>query len=110
MPADYVLEFDHTDKIAEEIQTKMELAIAKAAFDCQRIAQKLVPVDTGFLRSSIQAAHVGNAAWDVVVGAEYGGFVEFGTHRSSGRPYLTPAFNMAAARLTKALKQLGVKV
>lgn len=53
-------------------------------------AQARAPVDTGRLRNSIQARATDTGA-EVVVGAEYGAFVELGTTDQRPQPYLTPA-------------------
>jgi HK97 gp10 family phage protein len=53
-------------------------------------AERLVPVRTGYLQSSIYAK---SHDWQVEVGAEaaYAAAVEFGTHNARARPYLNPA-------------------
>jgi HK97 gp10 family phage protein len=53
-------------------------------------AERLVPVRTGYLQSSIYAK---SQDWQVEVGAEatYAVAVEFGTYNSRAQPYLNPA-------------------
>lgn len=77
---------------------------------CQAVALGLeagmktrAPVDTGVLRSSIQAVRVGPGHWRVVVGAEYGVFVEYGTRWNRAQPYWNPALREAEAMLSNAL-------
>lgn len=48
------------------------------------------PVDTGFLRNSVQSTVTGTTGV-VTVGAEYGAYVEYGTRRMSAQPYFHPA-------------------
>lgn len=52
-------------------------------------AERLVPVRTGYLQSSIYAK---SREWQVEVGAEaaYAAAVEFGTHNTRAQPYLNP--------------------
>lgn len=62
-----------------------------AAFACEALAKSIAPIDTGFLRSSIQAQAENKTSWIVAVGAEYGINVEMGTTRQAAQPYMTPA-------------------
>jgi hypothetical protein len=82
------------------------------AFTVQGVARSVAPVDFGFLKNSIQAVAFGQAMpspqtgargqqWGqlpkppapfealVLVGADYGFFVEFGTRYAPGQLYLT---------------------
>jgi HK97 gp10 family phage protein len=82
-----------------------DMLVGKAAHDCEAMAKANAPVDTGFLRNSIQAVKISNGIWQVNVGAAYGFFVEFGTRRSGAQPFLYPAFLKAAAALNQALRR-----
>ena len=55
-------------------------------------ARARAPVATGYLRSSIQSVSVeaGKEA-QIIVGAEYGRFVEYGTYKMAAQPFLNPA-------------------
>lgn len=55
-------------------------------------ARSRAPVDTGYLRSSISSVSVeaGKTA-EVIVGANYGAYVEYGTYKMAAQPYLGPA-------------------
>ena len=75
-----------------------EAAVQDAAAEARRI----VPVDTGYLRSSIfHAAERRRHGWSVTLGAEahYAGFVEWGTSRMAAQPYLRPAYEQMIERL-----------
>lgn len=65
-------------------------------------ARRLAPVDTGFLRSTIDWAIVGEGIQGMVlhvfVGAPYGIFQEFGTRKMRAHPFLRPAINQAGSR------------
>jgi HK97 gp10 family phage protein len=63
-----------------------ELAADAIATD----ARRNVPVDTGFLKSTIQKVGSG-ASWIVTATANYAGYVEFGTRKMAAQPYLRPA-------------------
>lgn len=61
------------------------------------VARELVPVRTGYLRSTI-AAEIGEASiGEVTVEAyaEYAQYVEFGTYRQMAQPYFVPAIEAA---------------
>jgi HK97 gp10 family phage protein len=74
------------DAMKSQVQTKL----ASWAETVQREAERLVPVKTGYLRSTIYAKA---QEWQMEIGAEatYAATVEFGTHTSKAKPYLTPA-------------------
>ena len=61
------------------------------------VARELVPVRTGYLKSTI-AAEVGEASIGEVTAeasAEYAQYVEFGTYRQMAQPYFIPAIEAA---------------
>jgi len=60
------------------------------ASDVKALAKQLVPVRTGYLRSTIYAKI---QEWVAEIGAEapYALFVEFGTRHMQAQPYLYPA-------------------
>lgn len=61
------------------------------------VARKLVPVRTGYLKSTI-TAEIGEASIGEVTveaSAEYAQYVEFGTYRQMAQPYFIPAIEAA---------------
>lgn len=89
-----------------------------AAFLCQRVAQQLVPVDTGFLRSSITVGgiygdtlHPGALAAQVGPEAAYGGYVESGTPRNPvPQPYMVPAAEQASEWMVERMsRDVGIR-
>lgn len=66
------------------------IAPVAAAEDIADIARRLVPVDTGYLKSSIYALHLARHS-QVKAGAKYAGYVEFGTYKMAAQPFLRPA-------------------
>lgn len=68
-------------------------------------AKRIVPVDTGYLRSTIKAGIEGKAYDDMFcwaeATAEYAQYVEYGTWKMRAQPYFHPALN-------KALKQFHI--
>ena len=68
-------------------------------------AKRIVPVDTGYLRSTIKADIEGKTYDDMFcwaeATAEYAQYVEYGTWKMRAQPYFQPALN-------KALKQFHI--
>lgn len=85
------------------LETQVEAIVAKAALDIQANAQDRAPVDTGTLKNSIQAVRDGTASWRVVVGVDYGIYVEYGTVHMAAQPYLTPAVAVVRPQFLAAL-------
>lgn len=87
--------------------------VRKAALDIEAHAKGAAPVDTGHLKSSIQAQMTGELTAEVAVGAEYGAYVELGTVRAAPRPYLGPAVEAVsdgfAAAVAAAVRQAAEK-
>jgi HK97 gp10 family phage protein len=97
----------------EEFQTAMERLdsgmqrwvhrqLASWAADVKALAKQLVPVRTGYLRSTIYARV---SEWVAVVGADapYALYVEFGTHYMQAQPYLYPAIEQHLPRLEEII-------
>lgn len=62
--------------------------------------------DTGYLVNSIRTRYdVVALTGTVVVGAEYGRFLEFGTQNMEPRPFLRPALDTVYARINEIAKQ-----
>lgn len=57
-------------------------------------AQSLVPVDTGFLMSSIDA-YADDYGIECYAKADYAEYVEYGTYKMDAQPYFEPALNYA---------------
>lgn len=68
------------------------IAPVAACEEIAEIARQLVPVDTGFLQSSIIAKHLSKYS-QVEARAKYAGYVEFGTHKMKAQPFLRPAID-----------------
>lgn len=77
-------------KVIAEMERRAKAASLATAEAIATKARANAPVDTGRLRSSIQARATETGA-EVVVGVEYGQFVELGTKDQRPQPYLTPA-------------------
>jgi HK97 gp10 family phage protein len=102
---------------ARTVQREASEVVRTAAFLCQRIAVQLVPVDTGFLRSSITVGRAdggslqpGDLAAQVGPEAAYGAYVEFPTANTGAQPYMTPAAEQVSPWFAEHMRtQVGVR-
>ena len=102
------LAFD-LSKAGAEAEIKARAAVAKTALDGVKEAKYEAPVDTGFLRSSISAEINGlEAEWGPT--ASYGIYVEHGTSRMAGQPYLGPSYDAVTPNFVKAMEQIGGEI
>ena len=86
-------------------------ALRKTTLDVQGTARVNAPVDTGFLRESIEVAFMGDGRGSsmtsiVGVGANYGLFVELGTSKMGAQPYLFPAVDRHEPAFFAAMAQI----
>ena len=72
------------------MQNRIQQRLVEWAGDVKADAERLVPVRTGYLQSTIFSK---SQQWQIEVGAEaaYAAAVEFGTRNMRAQPYLTPA-------------------
>jgi hypothetical protein len=124
---------------ADTMPGRTRAVVKKVAFDMQATAQRLVPVDTGLLKSSISVDY-SELGFDLGPTAEYGGYVELGVDHPfeirahpggflafeeggeevfarkvihppmPPQPYLGPAFDLGLPDMERALGSLGVDV
>lgn len=108
MTAGVIWRVVHNDfpKIIAGMETKADTIVAKAALDIQAQAQVRAPVDTGTLKNAIQATRLGAAHWRVVVGVDYGLYVEYGTVHTAAQPYFQPAINQVRPAFLAAMKRV----
>ena len=73
-------------------------------------ARAIVPVDTGYLRSTIAREKVDDRKYIVKAEAEYASYVEFGTSRMAAQPYLRPALERTGWKeiFRRALARIGL--
>lgn len=86
------------DKI-EALMTGMEVI--------KNEARVLVPVDTGFLRDSIDLTEAGDNSVELVAEADYAEDVEFGTTKMQAQPYFRPAIENKS---DEALKKMAENI
>ena len=76
--------------------------LASWAKEVKTLAKQLVPVRTGYLRSSIYAKISGCVA-EIGAEATYALLVEFGTSRMRAQPYLYPSIQEYLPRLEQII-------
>jgi len=98
------------DSLIRKAPKETALAIKAMAFDGERDVKQSFGtspsaagsppgVDTGALRASIRTEKLSTYSYQIVVGVDYGAYLEFGTSKMEARPYMSPM----AIRLQKAV-------
>ena len=84
------------------MQNRVQEQLNEWAESVKADAERLVPVRTGYLQSTIFAKSQG---WQIEVGAEasYASAVEFGTRYARAKPYLAPAVEAYLPSLERVL-------
>jgi HK97 gp10 family phage protein len=85
-----------------EMKSRVQQQLARWADTVKTEAQRLVPVRTGYLRSTIFARM---QDWTAEVGSEaaYASSVEFGTRYARAQPFLQPAVQERLPELERVL-------
>lgn len=78
--------------------------LAAAAFLVEGAAKVKAPVDTGFLRNSIQTVSVTDREAVVAAGAEYAIYQEMGTRFMQAQPFMRPALESNRARIAALIR------
>ena len=86
----------------EEMQRQLHEQLARWTENVKTDAMRMVPVRTGYLRSSIYAR---TQDWQAEIGAEvaYAANVEFGTRNAQAKPFLHPAVQARLPELERVL-------
>lgn len=89
-----------TPLIKQAISDELE----SAGVEMEAQAREIVPVDTGFLQSTI-CHSAKDLTLELGATADYSSFVEFGTRRMAAQPYIRPAFDAGQKQFLQALLQ-----
>ncbi|KKL61386.1 hypothetical protein LCGC14_2195790 [marine sediment metagenome] len=92
---------DHSDKVFGETEKRFQKGLAQATLLVERRAKEMCPVDTGTLKRSI-THEIGTDNAIVGTNVEYAPFIELGTDKWAGKPFLRPAL-MASAKAIRRL-------
>jgi len=72
-------------------------------------SQEKAPVKTGFLRQSGFITPIDGKGCEMGFGAEYAFYVEYGTSKWQGKPYVRPTIDESGADIVKAMKDEAEK-
>jgi len=86
-------------RIKDEVAKELDVVGA----DIKEMAETLVPVRTGYLKSTIYY-RVEGMNLEVGAEADYAAYVELGTSRMAARPYLRPSVDANQDKLKEAVK------
>lgn len=92
-----------------EIESEAQGLVGRTGYAVHGDAMVNAPVDTGALRNSGEV-DVDGLEFRVGFTVNYAGYVEHGTSRMAGQPYLGPAFERGVSALEGELDDLGVRV
>ena len=101
---DWRVEANDLPRLTGRLKVVADQVVAKAALDLEAQAKSRAPVDTGFLKGSIQARKVRDGQWEVTVGADYGLYVEYGTVHTRAQPFLGPAVDVVRPAFIQAMR------
>lgn len=95
-------------KLARNMQMKEVRQIVRTnGAELNTNAQRKAPVDTGFLRRSITFSMADNGFTALsMAGAEYAGYLEWGTRFMAAQPYMKPAYIAQKAKFLADMKRL----
>lgn len=92
MAGAFIVVFNRIPALIAAVEANARSAVKSTADSIAQDARARAPVDTGFLKGSIESVSLatGKSA-EVRVGAYYGPYVEFGTYKMAAQPFLYPA-------------------
>lgn len=93
-------------QIAAAMVPRAAAVVAKTASDVEAAAKTFAPVDTGYLRSSIQAESTGHLSAVINAGANYAIYQEYGTRYQTGTPFMVPAAEQVRPAWIAAMGQI----
>jgi len=98
---EFRLKMEHVDA---SMKARVQQRLQELADSIKETAQRMAPVRTGYLRSTIFAE---TAEWTVKVGtsAPYAAYVEFGTRFMRGRGFLSQAVEAYSPQLVNIIGQ-----
>ena len=91
--------------LCEQYPEAVKQAMANVAQDILATANTLVPVRTGYLKSTIAIEQPSNFQLKVKATAPYAYYVEFGTKKMSARLFLTNSVNQHLSEFGPAIEE-----
>ena len=93
------------DCLCEQYPEAVGLAMRNVALNILATANTLVPVRTGYLKSTLTVEQPSNFQLKVKATAPYAYYVEFGTKKMSARLYLTNSVNLHLPEFAPEIEQ-----
>lgn len=91
----------------DEVESEVKSITKEVAYKIERDAKQNAPVDTGYLRNSIQTEIEDDGYYArIFTATEYASFVEFGTSKQHAHPFLFPAAFKYSAEYKRRLKEI----
>lgn len=93
---------------SDKKKVAFQKTVAKYSADLHRGATRKAPVDTGFLKRSINppAFSDGGMTATVKAMAEYSPYLEYGTRFMAAQPFMEPAFNEIRQEFLNAVQKV----
>ncbi|RHA38737.1 HK97-gp10 family putative phage morphogenesis protein [Cellulomonas rhizosphaerae] len=97
-------------------EPRVKAVLRKAATDVTAQAKMFSPVDTGFLRNSINHSQLQGSRytgdWFIEIGptASYGAYVEFGTSQHGPQAFMGPALDRITPGYVAAMQQIAASL
>ena len=89
------------------VRGKASQVVRKAAADVTAHAKMFAPVDTGNLRQSIITRPVDDLTSEIISGADYAIYQEYGTRFQPGTAHMRPALERVEPSFIAAMEQIG---
>lgn len=131
-----IVEFNIIPQVTDKLLDQLSQIVRKTALDVEKDAAQRTPVDTGFLKSSIYSVTSAGSTYPNVpaptdedatklketgpvtnpyeayvgVAANYGIYVEFGTHKMASQPYFIPALEAQDANFEDQCSKIESKL
>ncbi|MCJ7506340.1 hypothetical protein MUP05_07740 [Candidatus Bathyarchaeota archaeon] len=91
--------------VSENLQAKVHVKFLEIGHQMIIYASMIVPVRTGYLRSTIFFVAVEGLAYSFGASADYSLFVEIGTYRTRAQPFIQPTVEVFASMFLDAVVQ-----
>lgn len=84
-----------------ELLRRFQKALQLTAWNTHANARRIVAVDTGLLRNSIDLIKVNKNHYKIIANTNYARFVEYGTFKMKAQPYMRPSLKLAKNKFFK---------
>lgn len=92
------------ERLPLKLREKVDARLGEGTEIVAEKAREIVPVRTGYLKSTIMTARRGSLQWRVLTYAFYAKFVEYGTSRMAAKPYFRPALILTKPLITSLIR------